>query len=74
MIHNWLMVTFTMTQAYDLMGKVNGTASKECLNYPMWPIKIDSSGDEAIDDYGEVIARIRQAIVEKIDWLDDNIP
>ena len=45
----------------------------QCINYPMWPIKIDSSGDETIDDYSEVIARIRQAITEKINWLDENL-
>lgn len=46
----------------------------QSINYPMWPITIDSSGDETIDDYREVIARLKQALTEKTEWLDGELP
>lgn len=44
--------------------------ASERLNYPMWPIDIVSSSDEKIDDYDQAIARMKQALTEKIRWMD----
>lgn len=43
------------------------------INYSMWPISTVSSGDETIDDYDEVMARIKRAIAEKSEWLDKEL-
>lgn len=46
----------------------------EQINYPMWPITIDSSGDEKLSDYSEVIERIKRALHEKSLWMHESLP
>lgn len=48
-------------------------APSEKLNFPMWPIDIDSNNDENLTDYTEVIARLKQGLREKILWMDTEI-
>lgn len=43
------------------------------LNFPMWPITIDSNNDEILTDYDEVVSRIKQGLREKIMWMDAEI-
>lgn len=51
----------------------NTLRASERLNYPMWPINIVSAGDETIDDYDVAIARMKDALVGKIRWMDRQI-
>ena len=64
---------FLSVETYvDSLAKV--LAPSDQVNFPMWPITINSNNDETLTDYGEVIDRVKQSLREKIFWIDENLP